>query len=184
MPNPGMRKTAMRKTAISITDNRLARPPELLVPLIQRELAAGADHYRAAGTLMLEAREGVKHGQFKRWIESNFRSISYRTAAGYMRVAGLKVQRVAPLREAVRDPATRRQHQRHQPRKQTVREADPEESRQVRDMALRVIQAGFKAVAPLCHPDRAGGSVEEMALLNHVRTWLLDVVNDSTVPGR
>ena len=60
----------------------------------------------------------------------------------------------------------------------TRREATPDESRHVRDMALRVIQAGFKALAPRCHPDHPGGSVDQMTLLNQVRDLMLRRVNE------
>lgn len=54
-------------------------------------------------------------------------------------------------------------------RRREARRAQERDAR--RALALRVVAAGYKTIARELHPD-AGGSVEAMARLNTVRTWL------------
>ena len=143
-----------------------ARPVAALVLLIRQELAAGADHYRAAGTLLLEAKSRLKHGQFKPWIKGHLR-LSYRTAADYMRLADAKMQHAASLREANRIPSTRR-IDRHPAPPRTV----DDDKDAIRDMAFVLIDAGHRALAVKHHPDKVGGSVTAMTRLNRARTVL------------
>jgi hypothetical protein len=46
--------------------NRIARPLKVLVPLIQQDIAAaeaaGLEHYRRAGEMLLEAKEQLAYG--------------------------------------------------------------------------------------------------------------------------
>jgi hypothetical protein len=91
-----------------------ARRPAELVPLIQEKLLAGGTAYREAGELLLEAKEGLKHGEFKPWIKEHFKNaqgepLSYAQAAAYMRVAkSVGDQTFRTLEEARTDPSTRR----------------------------------------------------------------------------
>ena len=149
-----------------------ARPVAALVPLIRKELDAGTDHYREAGKLLLEAK-ALQHRTFKRWVEDTF-PVSYMQASRYMRMAAAKSHTRVTFRKLEGDPTTRR-------KAHTQREATPAESRQVRDMACLVIQTGFKALVPRYHPDRPGGSAEQMTRLNQVRDMLLTQVNAWTI---
>jgi hypothetical protein len=153
----------------------IARSPAVLVPLIRKEHAAGTEHYRETGKLLLEAKAHptMKHGDFKPWIARSF-VFSYDSAKVYMRSATAKGEHAPSLRKVRRDPATRRQTHR---RPREVEVSLPE-SRAIRDMALRIVQAGFKALAPACHPDHAGGSIEQMQVLNEARGFLQARLNE------
>jgi hypothetical protein len=63
----------------------------------------GLAHFRAAGEALLKAKKAVGHGGFKAWVETHVH-FSYRTAAGYMRVAREweKCATVAHLGDALR----------------------------------------------------------------------------------
>lgn len=82
-------------TALAIkTETRLARPLKELVPLIRQDIEAGKDaerqaglpYYQAAGEKLLEAKEQLRHGEFKGWVERNL-SVSYSHAHKYMQLA-------------------------------------------------------------------------------------------------
>ena len=70
--------------------------------------ATAVQHAVAAGTLLIEAKMQVSHGQWLHWVEANC-TFSTRTAQGYMRIAaqadelGGNTQRVAhlPIRQAL-----------------------------------------------------------------------------------
>lgn len=47
---------------------------------------------KAAGEALIEAKKQMPHGQFKQWVESNT-SVSYATAAEYMRVARIAAEK-------------------------------------------------------------------------------------------
>ena len=58
-------------TDIAVQDERgIARRLRVLVPLIKDELeaghAAGMEHYRRAGDMLLEAKAQMTHGEWKR----------------------------------------------------------------------------------------------------------------------
>jgi hypothetical protein len=60
------------------------------VPLIQDELkagdAAGMAHYHKAGEMLLEAKVGVKHGEWTDWLREHFH-LSQTSASVYMKLA-------------------------------------------------------------------------------------------------
>ena len=60
--------------------------PDALVPLIQSELQAGAEHYRDAGLLLIEAKAGLKHGEWLPWLKKNF-ALSAREGQRYIALA-------------------------------------------------------------------------------------------------
>src|SRR5262245_26743828 len=72
----------------------VARPLHVLLPLIRDDLQQGREaaeraampYYQAAGEKLLEAKTQCPHGQFRPWIERNFK-IKYRQATYYMRLA-------------------------------------------------------------------------------------------------
>ena len=83
----------------AIPEGRVARPLRVLVPLIKHELAegdaAGLEHYRRAGEMLVEAQGQVARGSWGRWLIQNF-ELSRRTAYRYMRLA--RVDDVSALR--------------------------------------------------------------------------------------
>jgi hypothetical protein len=82
-------------TALSAAGaTQVARPLNILVPLIKEDLRqgreasdrAGMPYYRAAGEKMIEAKPQIKRGEFGSWIKRNFQ-ISSGHAQNYMALA-------------------------------------------------------------------------------------------------
>ena len=172
----------------------IARPLPVLVPLIQSELSAGnragIDHYRRAGEMLLEAREQVAAFKWGKWLSKNF-ELSSRTAQHYMLLArriaedpDLANRGSQTVRSIVR-PNTGTAHPHWRPVFEAAKKIDVEEftdTRQARaeemqlhrDLALELIDLGYKALATRLHPDR-GGSRDAMRRLNRVRDELKSV---------
>jgi hypothetical protein len=76
--------------AVQSEGRKVARPLKVLIPMIQSELqqgnAAGREHYRLAGEMLIEAKDQVGHGGWGRWLTKNF-DLSQSTARVYMRWA-------------------------------------------------------------------------------------------------
>jgi hypothetical protein len=74
-------------------EKQLARPLNVLIPLIKDDLAAaekaGVEYHIAAGQKLIEARYGGKmsHGQWGPWLKVNFK-FGQKTASRYMALAG------------------------------------------------------------------------------------------------
>jgi len=76
------------------TEKRIARPLDVLVPLIKQDLLlgtaaaerAGMPHYMDAGAKLLEAKPQIAHGNFQDWVKRNI-GVSMQTAEYYMRLA-------------------------------------------------------------------------------------------------
>lgn len=183
---------AMKSTAV-------ARPLKVLIPLIQADLErgdrAGMEYYANAGDKLIEAKGQVAHGYWGTWLSKNF-TLKDGTARRYMRWARLRAEQgqnvtggdVLPrsLRE-MDGNTTRDQNHRHAERayKTVLRDLETDlytqekqtrddEIQLHRDIALELIDVGFKALATRLHPDR-GGSKEAMARLNRVRIELKGV---------
>jgi len=174
---------------------KIARPLKVLVPLIKIELAegdaAGLAHYRHAGEMLIEAKEQVARGSWSRWVKNNF-DLSQETARRYMlfsRLAdagGVKIHGAKATLEAALGEQPRRE--RHAPwqkirhateRVNVTRLADERQSRETelklhRELALQLIDLGYRALATRLHPDR-GGSRDAMARLNVVRDELRSI---------
>src|SRR5262245_36680308 len=177
----------------------ISRPLKVLIPLIQADLEqgdrAGMQYFADAGDKLIEAQSQVTHGHWGAWVSKNFH-LTGRTASNYMRLARLRAQYAQngtassdlphSLNE-MRGETTRAQSRRHAERayKSVLRdlEADlytqeqhtrADEVQLHRDIALELIDVGFKALATRLHPDR-GGSKEAMARLNRVRDELKGV---------
>lgn len=173
----------------------VARPLKVLVPLIQTKLAegdrAGLEQYREAGEMLLEAREQVTAGRWGVWLSKNF-ALSRTTAFRYMKLA--ERGDVVPRRGTNEPPASLRSaigipkddYDRRAGAWQPIREftrAVPvndfkqeqqqreDEVRLHREIAVQLVDLGFKALATRLHPDR-GGSKEAMVRLNRVREEL------------
>lgn len=171
----------------------VARPLKVLVPLIKDELdagnAAGIEHYRKAGEMLLEAKEQVGHGEWQAWVERHF-TLSAATARHYMKLA--EAVKTKPgfvfdtVRQAARPNAPTYGPRWNEPVKQIVSRVNTEalaqdrqnrekEDRLLRQLGTQLIDIGYKVLAATLHPDK-GGSPEAMARLNKVRSILKDAV--------
>jgi DUF3102 family protein len=184
----------MTSSVATRTTGAVARPPRVLVPLIQKELAdgqaAGVEHYRRAGELLNEAKAGVSHGEWTAWLVEHF-DLSSRTATRYMRLAG-QAEEVenghrrpisTTLSAAVDTPREHHQPAWHRPVLHHVARVDTDrlaqeardvraEAKLVRDLAAEIINIGYKALATRLHPDKRDGSAEAMTRLNRARALL------------
>jgi hypothetical protein len=170
----------------------LGRPLTVLAPLIRKELeagdAAGLEHYRKAGEMLLEAKEQCAHGEWTAWVERNFH-LSNSTALRYMKLADAIEKRpsevFASMHQAVR-PRESRGPAWQAPVQKAVNALDVEairadfqskakEERLMRDLAYQLIDIGYKVLASKLHPDK-GGSSEAMARLNKVKSLLKGAV--------
>lgn len=183
------------RTALAVkAKSQIARPLPVLVPLIQGELSAGnragIEHYRRAGDMLLEARELVAAFKWGKWLSKNF-ELSKMTASRYMRLATVIEQRgghigaVTTIEEALGEQPRRERHAAWRPLQDATKSVDVDEFKEERqgradevqlhrDLALELIDLGFKALATRLHPDR-GGSKDAMRRLNRVRDELKSV---------
>lgn len=178
----------------------VARPLKVLIPLIQSDIEAGdragMEYYADAGDKLIEAKESgqVAFGSWTAWLRKNFER-SPQQAREYMRLARHRVEQqnngaadVLPPSLAARSGQTERQRagrERAASYQSILREVEPDtyaQARQTRadevqlhrDIALELIDIGWKALATRLHPDH-GGSKEAMARLNRVRAELKGV---------
>jgi Protein of unknown function (DUF3102) len=185
---------AVRKEGRSV-----ARPLKVLIPMIQSELqqgnAAGQEHYRIAGEMLIEAKEQVGYGGWSRWLTKNF-DLSIRTAQEYMQwarkheqlraggahVPYLSLRETRGSTERAREDRQSKQQQdfrrilRDVARDEFVqeRQARDDEVKLHRDLAEELVDIGYRALATRLHPDR-GGSKDAMMRLNTVRDALKSV---------
>lgn len=175
--------------------DRIARPAKVLIPLIQTALQhadeAGGEYYREAGVLLREARSQFDGEAWARMVRREF-DISAKHAELYMRWAkyqqdvedGVIQGPVAKSISELAGKTSRDRKRRKAERKfrKGLRDLDPElfgqeeqtEAREIelhRDLAVQLIDIGFKALATRLHPDR-GGSTDAMGRLNRVREQL------------
>jgi hypothetical protein len=181
--------TAVARTA----DQESARPLKVLVPLILDELergrAAGLEHYRRAGEMLLEAKEQIAHGEWGPWLKRNF-ALSHTTATTYMRLVTIqnksRISKSATLSEIVHPERPHHQPLWHAPVQQMSNRVDmealvqdtqskAEEAQLARVLGLQLIDIGYKVLSTKLHPDK-GGSTEAMARLNRVRDLLKHAV--------
>jgi hypothetical protein len=162
--------------------------------LIQNELiegdAAGLEHYRRAGEMLNEAKTQVPHGSWSRWLQKNF-ELSQRVAIRYMRLArqaetdypkfaGADTIETAlgehPRRErhAVWDKLHDATNRVDVERLADERQSHDSEIKLHRELALQLIDLGYRALATRLHPDR-GGSRDAMGRLNLVRDELKSI---------
>lgn len=176
---------------------KMSRPLKVLIPLIRADLEhgdrAGMEYYADAGDKLLEAKEQVAFGYWGAWVSKHFH-LSDRTARVYMRLARLreaqngigKSEMPASLSEMKGDTERARTKRKHDHAYRAVlRDLETDfyaqeqqtragEVKLHRDMALELIDVGFKALATRLHPDR-GGSKDAMSRLNRVRDELKGV---------
>lgn len=181
--------------ALQSERRNVARPLKVLIPMIQSELqqgnAAGQEHYRRAGQMLIEAKGQVSHGRWGSWLKTHF-DLSAWTAQVYMRWARIHDQKRGPATqlpssmremtghtERVREERKSKQQQdfrrvlRDVARDEFVqeRQARDDEIRLHRELAEELIDIGYRALATRLHPDR-GGSKDAMSRLNRVRDEL------------
>jgi hypothetical protein len=180
----------------TVTKKAVARPLKVLVPLIQGELqqgdTAGREHYRRAGEMLIEAKDSgqVAHGSWSRWLTKNF-DLSQRTAQIYMQWAremrtgsshfsSMYQMRGGTDRDREERTSTQQKQFRRSMREITrddfvqERQRRDDELQLHRDLAMQLIDLGYRALATRLHPDR-GGSKEAMARLNIVRDELKSI---------
>lgn len=180
------------KSALAVkAKEQIARPLTVLVPLIKDELSAGnragLEHYREAGEMLLEAREQVPAFKWGKWLSKNF-ELSRQTAYHYMKVAERAredpdvVNRGLHTMDSIARPHRRATEARWRPVVEATKKVDVDEFAEAkqarademqlhRNLALELIDIGFKALATRLHPDR-GGSRDAMRRLNRVRDEL------------
>ena len=167
----------------------MLRPLKVLVSLIKEDLAngdaaaerAGMPYYRAAGEKLLEAKAQVPYGEWMDWVEKNFR-LSQRSANSYMKLASQFAAR-SELPKTISEFEHPNREVGHRPKwhapvknifegishEQFIAQIDNKmnEKKLRKQMALELIEAGFKMLALKLHPDK-GGSDEAMRRLTEV----------------
>jgi hypothetical protein len=178
-----------------VRKNQIARPLKVLVPLIQGELAtanaAGLEHYRRAGEMLVEAKEQVTYGSWGRWLSKNF-ELSQVQARRYMRLArapepysdSSSIAHDRSLAGAIGEKPSQFRAKYKElfeeaekvdvPRLAEERQMTEDEVKRRREMAQTLIDLGYRAMATRLHPDR-GGSRDAMVRLNEVRDQLKSV---------
>jgi Protein of unknown function (DUF3102) len=180
---------------------QIARPLKVLVPLIQEELIAGneagMEHYIKAGKMLNEVRDSgqVAWGSWGRWLKDNFH-LGRSTANEYMRVARIAAEHGSNYlagqtidkalgrepQERIIKSVTKKNKLKHLfdgvdrvnvTRLSNERKSREDEIKLHRDLALQLIDLGYRAMATRLHPD-AGGSRDAMSRLNTVRHELKD----------
>ena len=181
------------------TSSRIVRPLKTLIPLIKQDLErgdrAGMQYYADAGDKLIEAKSQLGQGYWGTWLSKHF-ALGDRQARMYMRLARLRAENAEKGSGGSDLPRSlsemrgkteweRRQRKSDQAFKSVLRDLETDlyaqeqqsradEVRLHREMALELIDVGFKALATRLHPDR-GGSKEAMARLNRVRDELKGV---------
>jgi len=177
--------------AVRKSQQQIARPLKVLVPLIKDELVAGKQaglgHYRRAGEMLLEAQDQLSGQSWTKWLSQNF-ELSRKTAYTYMKLAELPNTtwgaRAPSIREALGDvrprlgawaPIRDRAERVDADRFANERQSRDDEIKLHRELALQLIDLGYRALATRLHPDQRGGSKDAMSRLNHVRSELKSI---------
>jgi hypothetical protein len=154
-------------------------------------------YYLAAGEKMIEAKSQMKKGEFAPWLKRNF-GLSYVHAERYMTYARAtrdthfqQAREFSSMNQFLKStgnagyvpnkPRPRAWHEgvqesieRAKREAERLREAEltrQQEREAEQQLALRLIDIGFKVLAKELHPDK-GGSRDTMARLNRVRDRL------------
>ena len=167
----------------------MLRPLKVLASLIKEDIAngdaaaqrAGVPYYRAAGEKLLEAKAQVPHGEWMNWVSQNF-ELSFRRASVYMDLASKFAAR-SELPKTISEFERPNREVGHRPtwhapvrnilegisHEQFIAQIDNKinERKLRKQMALQLIDAGFKMLALKLHPDK-GGSDEAMFRLTEV----------------
>jgi hypothetical protein len=187
-PAQGVTTAATTSEVVHEVEKPVARPLRVLATLITEDLAqgeaaerAGKAHYRAAGEKMIEARGQMNHGEFTPWLKQHFK-ISKAQAYRYIALAeaaekspgetftNLKeCQRRNRRRLGGNTDAERARLEAERVREEAEGQAQNREA--LRKLALRIIGAGYRALALKRHPDN-GGNQDAMVRLNAARDHL------------
>lgn len=175
-------------------ETKIGRPLKILIPLIKQDIErgdqAGMQYYADAGDKLLEARPQVPYGSWGRWLQKNF-TLGRTTAHNYIRAAEVRrdhqnfrrPEQLPTFGEITGDTQRKRQSRvSERPFRASlqglntdlftqVKQTRDEEVRLHREMALELVDIGYKALATRLHPDR-GGSKDAMSRLNRVRDEL------------
>jgi len=157
----------------------------VLSPLIKEEIeageAAGLEHYRAAGEMLLEAKSQMKHGQFRKWFDKQNFGWSVRQSQRYMALAEVNTPpgRFSSLKQAIGESGPR--HDVEPPPRAVDGEtavnpdrlAQEYKNRQQKeqlifDLCRKIVKIGFQVLSKELHPDH-GGSDEAQAELNEAK---------------
>lgn len=185
-------------TALETSHDKLpTRPLHVLVPLIRSDLdqakEAGIPYYKAAGEKLIEARRGGRMTirELTEWSKRNFRVgraqvllyMSYANATSHLS-AQAEHPSLHQYRKDRGDRQTVYPQAWHEPVKEALGKVDvdllnrhrdamkrDQEVRAEHQLALQLIDIGYKALATKLHPDK-GGSRDAMARLNRVRDRL------------
>lgn len=188
-------------TAVARQSRAIARPLKVLIPLIRADIElgdrAGMEHYADAGDKLLEAKSQVAHGYWGAWLSKNF-DRRPETARLYMRYAEMRADRQNGVGNPVLphslnnmrgyDVQARARRAAEQPFRAVLADLDTnlyaqekqtreDELRLHREIALELVDIGWKALATKLHPDR-GGSKDAMRRLNRVREQLKGVAEN------
>lgn len=181
--------TTLEKTR----QKKLARPLKVLVPLIKDDLRhadeaaqlAGMPYYIAAGEKLLEAKSQVSALEWTDWLSKNFH-LTARSAQRYMAAARKNDAGVAfeTLSHAGGDHRTHHMPSFTAPVQDVLKNlrteslnlrahdmSERKEQKLERELALQLIDIGYKVLATKLHPDK-GGSADAMKRLNRVRARL------------
>jgi hypothetical protein len=187
----------MSKTAIAVA----VRPLPVLIPLIEKDLKAaseaaeqaGLPYYKAAGEKLIEAKGQMKHGEWEPWVKRHFK-VTPRHARRYMQLAEAAeadqnghAGPFSSLRDFIRKETGSTTNDRpawREPVKQIVKDTTQLNLRRAelerrderalqRELALKLIDIGYRVLAKVLHPDKKKtGSREAMTRLNAVRDRL------------
>lgn len=181
------------------TEGKVARPLNVLIPLIKEDLKyaeeAGLPYKQAAGAKLREAKNQLSYGEWGSWLKRHF-TLSQETARQYMNFAkategedsrNLGFSSMNDFHRQTGSPAYRSVTSKqdwHEPVRANIDRARREAERireenltrqQERDaerqLALRLIDIGYKILAKELHPDK-GGSRDAMQRLSRVRDRL------------
>jgi Protein of unknown function (DUF3102) len=167
---------------------QIARSPDALVPLIEKQLGlareaaerAAAPYWLEVGKLLHEAKAQLVHGEFGDWCKRHFK-ISTTQRARYMKAAESAVQNFrtgkyenGSLEEHLKGTsyqtggadATRQSIDVQALRQDALNRTEERDLR--RKVVLKLIDRGYKSLAAELHPDK-GGSTEAMTRLNEAR---------------
>jgi hypothetical protein len=180
----------MKTQLTSKGETRLARPLNVLSPLIRKDLETGErlsmSYYISAGVKLNEGRENFPKGpagseKFWKWFEKQDYPVARKQAGRYMKLATADISK-SRTRESKAFPSIRQAI--GEGRRTTLSAADraailEEQARRhaATDargaMGHKILKAGYRALAKKLHPDK-GGSNDEMALLNEAKDELED----------
>ncbi len=158
---------------------------------------AGMPYYQAAGEKLIEAKSQMKHGEFVPWVQRNFEikiaqadlymayahhaeendaATSFSSLSEFQRETGRRAEnyntfasRKPAWQEPVREVVSRVDTETLNLKREDLKRQDEREAQ--RELALQLIDIGYKVLARELHPDK-GGSREAMARLNAVRDRL------------